>query len=160
MWLMRSGLLTPAFSDGVAGLQLAGVNAHEDEVAVLFTDGLESQAAKRLAGLGLALGLFLGLGHKALHGRAIRRRGQIIAHRIEQQADAVVFLGRAALDRREFAGEGALAHRLAQHLLGDRLAFEDRLQQFVAAVATRLRAGARATLRPGPWYCPGMSTQE
>ena len=106
---MRSVLPTIVFWIVSPGLQLAGVDAQENQVAVLLADGLERQAGERLAVERLAFGLvlLLGLAGRCPHGRAIHRRRQIIAHRVQQQPHAVVFLRRAAMHRRQLAVERA-----------------------------------------------------
>src|SRR6266850_2024326 len=70
-------------------------------------------------------------------GPPFERGGEVIGYRIEQQPDAVELLGRATVNRHQFAIKCAGAERAAQHLLGDWLAFNDVFEQGVAAVRRR-----------------------
>ena len=87
------------FSTSRPGLQLAGVDAQEHQVAGRLGDGLERQAAERLLRVRLALrpspsssGTMPSTG-----GRSSGRR-QVVHDRVEQQLDAVEVLRRAAID--------------------------------------------------------------
>ena len=122
----------------VLGVQLAGVDAQEDQVAGRLADRLEGQAGERLLGVRLRAAAFsLVLGTMPVDRRPVERRRQEVHDGVEQQADAVEVLRRTAVDRRQLAAERAGPQRLAEQLLRNRLAFQHQLQQVVVGVRRR-----------------------
>ena len=92
---------------GVARLQHSGVNADERQLAyVRVGRDLERQPGKRLAVFCLAhvwLAVFL----LALHRRNVRRRGQIVDHRVEHRLHALVLERGTAQHRHDLVVERA-----------------------------------------------------
>src|SRR5438094_421926 len=104
-----------------AGLQRAGVDAEEDQLAdVLVVHDLERQRRERRVVVGRPLFGLLGLGIDALYRRDVLRRGQAIDHRVQQRLHTFVLERGAAEDREELHADRALAHRGHQLGGGDR----------------------------------------
>jgi len=129
--------------DAAAGLELAGVDAEEGELADVGVGGdLVGERCERLGVVGLALGrtaLVLALDRLgALDRRHVERAGQEVDDGVEQRLDALVLERGAAEDRRHLDVERGLADRLLEPLGGDLLLFEDHLEQLVVVMGDLL----------------------
>ena len=146
--------------DRLAGLQLAGVDPEEAQLADIgVAHDLEGQSREgRIVGGGADLGL-IGLGIDALDGGNIQRGGHEIDDRVEQLLYAFVFVGSPACDGDHLHRARGLPDRRADLVRGDFFAFEicfhdlfvevgDRFQQLItvllcqAAQLVRDRLGA------------------
>ena len=124
----------------VAGLELARVDADEDELAdERVGHDLEAERGERLAVVSLADDLlFHVVGVVADHGRNIERAGQIIDHRVEQRLHALVLEGRAAEHREDVHRDGGLADAGLELRLGGLLALEEEMHDLVVGVGNGL----------------------
>ena len=118
--------------DGVALLQLTGIDPEEDQLA---REGIGPQLEREGTELRVVVGrdrdALLGLGHVAGGGRNVERGRQVIDHGVDQDLNALLFEGRPAQDgdQLDLAGQapdGRLQDRrrdglLFQHQLGDRV---------------------------------------
>src|SRR5262249_13792872 len=82
--------------------------------------------------------------HKAGHRWPVFWRGQVVADRVQKQPYAVVFLRGTAIYGRQLSRQCAGAQRVAKHLFGDLLTFENGFEQFVAGV----RSGVKQVFSP------------
>ena len=105
---MRSFLPFVGVEDVGAGLERAGVDAEERELAdERVGRDLERQRAERLAVVGSAQDLGTGLRIEADHRRHVERRGQVVDDRVEHLLDALVAQRRTGQDRDDPGGQGA-----------------------------------------------------
>ena len=130
---MRSVLPFVVFSDAVAGLDLAGVDAEVGELAdERVGHHLEDERRERRVDRGGPRQLLLGLRVDALDGRDVERAREVVDDRVEQRLHALVLEGGAEQDGGEGARERAGAERAADHLGRDRvLVLEVALHQLV-----------------------------
>ena len=102
--------------DRVAGLEHAGVDAEEDQLADERVGlDLEHQRRERLLVVGLALDELLRVEDVvALSGRHVQRRRQVVADRVEHGLHALVLIRGAAEHGENLALQDALAQGLPQ----------------------------------------------
>ena len=127
--------------DVAAGRQLARVDADEgllaDEGVV---DDLEGQGGEGLLGGRLARDHFFGVVEVAADDdAAVDGRGQVIDHRVEQQAHALVLEGGAAEYRGDAQGEDGVAGGALDVLLADLLVVQELVHQVQVEVGQALQ---------------------
>src|SRR5882757_2303419 len=130
------GLAVARVVDEVAGVEHAGVDAHEGQGAdVLVGHDLEAQRGEGLVVGGPAQhDGFVIVDVVGLDRRHVDRRRQIFDDGVEHRLHALVLEGRAAQHREDFQGQGALAQAALDLFLGQRLAFEVLVHQLVAGL--------------------------
>jgi hypothetical protein len=133
----------------VAGREGAGEDAQEHDLAALVHRDLEGQGGQRLAVLGLAGELVLGLARiDAGDRRHVGRRRQVVDDRVEERMDPLVAQRGAAQDRHDLHRDHRppqrrleLGHRqlgALEVLLGDRVVgVGDRRDQALAGLGDR-----------------------
>jgi len=134
------GLAGAGIEDRIAGLELARVDADEDELA---DEGvghdLEAESRERLVVVCLADDLlFHVLRIGADHGRNIERAGQVVDHRIEQRLHALVLEGGAAEHREDLHGDGGLADAGLELRFAGLFALEEQVENLVVGVGNGL----------------------
>src|SRR5579864_7282354 len=123
----------------VAGLNLAGINPNESQLAnERISHDLEGQRGKRLVIRRLPGDHFTVVRIRAFHFACIKRRREIINYSIEQRLHALVFESGADNHRKQFQIDGGLAQRRAQFLWGNSLALQKLVQDFVVILSNRL----------------------
>ena len=129
------GLAGAGIEYRIAGLERAGVDADEAQLAEGIVDDLECQSRQRLIVVRLADFSFGGMRRiDALDGRLVQRAGQVIDHGIQKRLDAFVFKCASADDWENFQVDGGLANAGFQLIDGGRLAFEKLFQQHVVGL--------------------------
>ena len=111
---------------------------------------LEGQHRQRLGVGRVTLDFLVAVGHRALDGRNVDRRRQVVDHAIEQRLHALVLEGRATEHREHRDVAGALADQATQRLVVRHVAFEIGLSDFIVDLDDGLDQLARGTFRPSP----------